>query len=118
MTVVQLCTRAFHKSSKMLFIQDSSRVLKVKSKQKYCDTKVKVLDNIPKTSRWYRLSWRVTKSLEWEWNEVLEPRLDSSAAQSTCDILARLSASNAENIDSLRNLALTQNNNYSKPFNV
>ena len=44
--------------------------------------KIKVSGKIPKTSRWYRLSRHVTKSLEWAWNEVLEPRLDSSAAQS------------------------------------
>ena len=38
--------------------------------------KVKVLDDISKN---FPL---VSKSLEWAWNEVLEPRLDSSAAQS------------------------------------
>ena len=73
MTGVQLCTRAFHKSFKIVFIQDSSRVLQVKSKLKYCDMEVKVLDGIPKASLWNRLSWRVTKSLEWVWDEVLEP---------------------------------------------
>ena len=44
--------------------------------------KIKVLGKIPKTFRWYRLSRHVTKSLEWVWNEVLEPRLDTPAAQS------------------------------------
>ena len=49
MTVVQLCTRAFHKSSKILFIQDSGRALQVKSQQKHCDMKVEVFDGIPIT---------------------------------------------------------------------
>ena len=63
-------------------MQGSNPVLLVKNKYKYYDMKVKVLDDIPKTSRWYQLPIRVVKSQEWAWNEVLEPRLDSSAAQS------------------------------------
>ena len=37
--------------SRLSPIQNSNRVLEVKSKPKYCDMKVKVLDDMPKTSR-------------------------------------------------------------------
>ena len=103
---------------KISFIQHKSEFSKWKTNRNTAMWKLKALDSIPKTSRGCRCLDTSRRHWSGARNEMLEPRLDSSAAPSAWRYVGQVLHFEHRQIDILRKRAVPQNSHCSKTFNA